>query len=128
MLSRAVLRVTEPQLPPDQTDRLTDIVYHHLPASELVEGASGREEMELVKAVEEEMRERHLQIQPEVTKKVSPVISLTHSCTIQFSDCAAPSQSEPAPFHRTPWSQEEWYQHMLPHTVCRLQTNGETPQ
>ena len=74
-MSRTVLQVTTPLLSPDQTDRLQDIVFHHFPYSRMEGGADVEEregeEVELVRAVEEEMRERHLQIQPEVTEKVS---------------------------------------------------------
>lgn len=76
-MCRAVLGVTTPLIIPDQTARLTDIVVRHLPSYEAGGGASGEgEEVELVRAVEDEMKERHLQIQPEVTEKVSNQIRL----------------------------------------------------
>ena len=80
VMYRAVLEVTAPLFPPDQTNRLQDIVSQHLPHSGMGGGGRGEggdgEEGELVRAVEDEMRERHLQIQLEVTEKVSQYIQL----------------------------------------------------
>ena len=61
------MRVTAPFLPTDKTWLLEKLVSNHLSSGAEREGL----EEELVKAVEEEMRERHLQIKPEVTNKVS---------------------------------------------------------
>lgn len=72
-MSRTVLEVTTPLLPPHLTNRVTDIIARHLPRGELRGGGEDTEDGELVKAAEEEMRERHLQIQPDVTEKVSQV-------------------------------------------------------
>ena len=72
VVSQAVLEVSTLLLPPDQTDRVTDVITRHFPCGELSGGgAREREEGELVKVVEEEMKERHLQIQPKITEKVS---------------------------------------------------------
>ena len=75
-ISGALLQVTAPLVPPDQVVRLGDIVATHLP-SRGRGGASegeGEEELQLVRAVNDEMRERHLQTLSEVTEKVSDLL------------------------------------------------------
>lgn len=67
---RAVLEVTIPLVPADQVIRLQEMVGHHLPSS-VTRVSMEEEEEELVEAIRDEMSERHLTIQEEVTEKVS---------------------------------------------------------
>lgn len=134
VVCRAVLEVTAPLFPPDQTDRLKEIVFHYLPQGGVGGEASGEggggEEVELVRAVEDEMKERHLQIQQEVTDKVSTSTPTPYSDTcyiVQSPDCATPSQFGSVQLHYPTGSQRQWNKHMLPHSVSCLQTHGEAP-
>ena len=69
--SRAVLELTAPSLVlPRETNTLEYLVSHHLLGGGEVESRERWEE-NLVKAVEDELRERHLQILPQVTNKAS---------------------------------------------------------
>jgi hypothetical protein len=72
------LGMTAPIVPPEKTTDLENLVSSHLLNGETVENLENWER-ELAKAVEEEMSERHLQISPEVTNKVSsiqPILAL----------------------------------------------------
>ena len=71
VVSRAVLEVTTPLIPGDQVTRLQEMVAHHLPSSGSRVSVMEEKEEELVQAIRDEMRERHLTIQAEVTEKVS---------------------------------------------------------
>lgn len=70
VVARAVLEVTGPLIPADQVARLQDMVLRHLPIA-TSEKRVDTEEEKLVQAIKDEMKERHLTIQPEVTEKVS---------------------------------------------------------
>lgn len=67
-----MLEVTAPLVPPDRVSYLEQLI-----SSCLLSGETAVEtwERELAKAVEEEMSERHLQISPEITHKVTNIKS-----------------------------------------------------
>lgn len=66
--------MTTPLVPEDQVTRLQEMVAHHLPSSGSkvgMEEEENEEEKKLAQAIRDEMKERHLTIQAEVTEKVS---------------------------------------------------------
>lgn len=69
-LIQGLLCVYEPQVWPDSVAEVRDILENHFPKS-CYRVLEDRGERELSTAVEEEMRERHLNSTPEVIEKVS---------------------------------------------------------
>ena len=79
VVARAVLEVTTPLVPPGKISNLEDLIISHLLGGGMVANWENWER-ELAKAVEEEMNERHFQISPEITNKVSRVFMLFVLC------------------------------------------------
>ena len=82
-LRHGLLRVCQLLVPSEHMAKVRDIVDSHLfPADSSEREEAGAEEMSVRRAVEDEMKERHLQIVPTVVEQVSRFINtLEYTCT-----------------------------------------------
>ena len=125
--SRAVLELTAPSLVlPRETTTLEDLVSHHLLGGGEVESRERWEE-NLVKAVEDELRERHLQILPQVTNKASTISENIYTVLdIRSSGSAVAPESGAASLYHSPGPQKVWNYNLLHNSCLCIRPHGQS--